>query len=334
MRSPNQLLWAIHHLVVDGVSWRILLEDFQTLDQQLQQREIQSEPLRLPAKTTAFKNWAERLQTYAESDELQAELDIWLSLQQHPSPLPMDNLEGENTVAAIATVTTSLDAAETQALLQDIPAVYRTQINDVLLTTLAQAFAGWTGGFTLRLDLEGHGREDLFDEIDLSRTVGWFTSLFPVWLNLNPFTDWGEAIQSVKQQLRQIPRQGIGLGCCAISVQRVRHCDRSLRLVSFNYLGQIDQTLPETTPQTALRLAPEGLSATQTQVVQGSQNPRPYLLDVSGLILGGQLQMSWAYSAAIHRQDTIEQLAQDFLAALRSLIAHCQSSQPSAYLPL
>lgn len=338
---PNQLLWVIHHLAVDGVSWRILLEDFQTVYQQLQQRELQSEePLRLPAKTTAFKNWAERLQTYAESDELQSELDTWLSLQQHTSPLPMDNPEGENTVAAIATITTSLDAAETQALLQDIPAVYRTQINDVLLTALAQAFAGWTGSSTLRLDLEGHGREDLFDEIDLSRTVGWFTSLFPVWLNLNPVTEWGDAIQSVKQQLRQIPRQGIGFGL----LRYLSSTGAPLRSlppaqVSFNYLGQIDlgqidQTFPETISETArLRLAPEGLSATQTQVVQGLRNPRPYLLDVSGLILGGQLQMTWAYSAAIHHPDTIERLAQDFLAALRSLIAHCQSSQPSAYLP-
>jgi amino acid adenylation domain-containing protein/non-ribosomal peptide synthase protein (TIGR01720 family) len=332
---PNQLLWVIHHLAVDGVSWRILLEDFQTLYQQLQQRETPSEPLRLPAKTTAFKNWAERLQTYAESDELQSELETWLSLQQYVSPLPLDNPAGENTVAAIATVTTLLDAAETQALLQDVPAVYRTQINDILLTALAQAFAGWTGGSTLRLDLEGHGREDLFDEIDLSRTVGWFTSIFPVWLNLNPVTDWGDAIQSVKQQLRQIPLQGIGFGL----LRYLSSTGAPLRSlppaqVSFNYLGQIDQTLPETISETArLRLAPEGLSATQTQVVQSLRNPRPYLLDVSGLILGGQLQMTWAYSAAIHRQDTIERLAQDFLAALRSLIAHCQSSQARAYIP-
>ncbi|MGG6293710.1 amino acid adenylation domain-containing protein [Leptolyngbya sp. AN02str] len=342
---PNQLLWVIHHLVVDGVSWRILLEDFQALVQQLLQQ-LQSPqssspaaPLRLPAKTTAFKTWAERLQTEAAShplrDELQAELETWLALQQPAPPLPMDNPTGENTVAAIATVTTLLDSAATQALLQEIPAVYRTQVNDLLLTALAHTFANWTGSSTLRLDLEGHGRTDRFDGMDLSRTVGWFTSLFPVWLNLDPVCHWGDAIQSVKQQLRQIPHQGVGFGL----LRYLSSAGAPLRSlppaqVSFNYLGQLDLTVSDSIPASIrLRLAPEGLSATQTRVVQGARNPRPYVLDVSGLVLAGQLHMTWAYSTAIHHQATIERLAQDYLAALRSLIAHCQSTPVAAYQP-
>jgi NRPS condensation-like uncharacterized protein len=179
--KPRRLLMVIHHLAVDGVSWRILLEDLQTIYQQLSRKEA----IKLPPKTTSFKQWAKRLMEYAHSGALQQELGYWLAASRTRAyRLPVDYPEGTNTEASARTVSVSLTAEETKALLQEVPKAYRTQINDVLLTALVQAFSRWTGAQSLLLDLEGHGREEIFEDVDLSRTVGWFTTIFPVLLDL------------------------------------------------------------------------------------------------------------------------------------------------------
>jgi len=160
-----------------------------------------------------FKQWAERLQEYAQSAELQQ--DYWLERAKTGRSLARRLFWGENTVAAANTVSVSLNQKETQALLQ-VPKAYNTQINDVLLTALVQAFAEWTGERTL-LDQEGHGREDVFD-VDLSRTIGWFTTIFPVVLELEEASHPSDALKAVKDQLR-IPNRGLGYGA-PLSEQR------------------------------------------------------------------------------------------------------------------
>ncbi|MFL9458777.1 amino acid adenylation domain-containing protein [Tolypothrix bouteillei VB521301_2] len=183
-----RLLIVIHHLVVDGVSWRILLEDLQTGYAQLSQ----GKAIQLPSKTTAFKDWAQRLREYAVSDRLTSELGYWLSLSDSEyTSLPVDNANGKNTVASASTVSVSLNSVETQSLLQDVPKAYKTQINDVLLTALALVVSRWTDSKSVLFNLEGHGREDLFEGVDLSRTVGWLTTMFPVVLKLSDTYDLG-----------------------------------------------------------------------------------------------------------------------------------------------
>ena len=137
----------------------------------------------LPPKTTAWKKWAEQLSAHAGSAEIAAELPRWQALPRSVPRLPCDL---DSARSAIATLSVELGPEETRALLQEVPEVYRTQVNDVLLAALALAFAAWTGERTLLVDLEGHGREEIFPGVDLSRTVGWFTTLFPVALALPP----------------------------------------------------------------------------------------------------------------------------------------------------
>jgi hypothetical protein len=217
--TSQRLLLVIHHLVVDGVSWRILLEDLQIAYQQLSQ----GQAIQLPPKTTSFKHWAERLTEYAQSEALQQELDYWLTQSRRQiAPLPVDFPGGDNTVAHSHTISISLSQEETQALLQDVPAAYQTQINDVLLTALVQAVKQWTGESLLLVDLEGHGREEIFEDVDLSRTVGWFTTLFPVLLDIGAASSLADALKTVKEQLRNVPNRGIGYGYCAISVLGIR----------------------------------------------------------------------------------------------------------------
>jgi non-ribosomal peptide synthase protein (TIGR01720 family) len=322
--QPNRLLIVIHHLAVDGISWRILLEDLQQIYQQLSQ----GEAVQLSPKTFSFKQWSESLQDYACSEKLQQERDYWMRTS-HYSRLPVDNPNGANTVALAGTVSVALNGEETRALLQDVPSAYQTQINDVLLTALVQTFAEWTQEHFLLLDLEGHGREAIDKDIDVSRTVGWFTTIFPVLLTLEGISHPGEALKAIKEQLRGVPNRGIGYGVLRYLSEdaEVTQLLQSLPQaeVRFNYLGQFDQVLPESS-----------LFKLVNQTTDTSRSPRGnrrYLIDINGFVLGGQLQLEWTYSEQIHQRTSIEQLAQGFVEALRSLITHCQSPEAGGYTP-
>ncbi|MEG3890353.1 amino acid adenylation domain-containing protein [Microcoleus sp. Z1_A1] len=322
--QPNRLLLAIHHLAVDGVSWRILIEDFQTAYGQISR----DETVALPPKTTSFKQWAERLHEWARSPELQAEFDYWFALSHQPtSRLPVDFPTAANLVASEKTVSVALSVEETKLLLQEVPAAYRTQINDVLLTALGQAFERWTGNNSLLLDLEGHGREDIFEGVDLSRTIGWFTSVFPVLLNLKKPADLGAAIKSVKEQLRAVPNRGVGCGVLEyLNPENVKNLHKLPQAeVSFNYLGQFDQVLPKS----SLFM----LSSEPVGPLRSPRGNRRYLLEINGFVASNKLQLDWTYSESIHRRESIENLATGFIESLRSLIQYCQSPDAGGCTP-
>jgi non-ribosomal peptide synthase protein (TIGR01720 family) len=327
IEQPNRLFLVLHHLAIDGVSWRILWEDFVTAWQQLSR----GENIVLPPKTTSFQQWAKRLTAYAVSEPLLAELEKWIT-QAHwqVKPLPVDSHSHQalpNTVANAKQITVSLNQAQTHALLNEVPATYQTQINDILLTALVQSFAEWTGEKLLLIDLEGHGREELFTDIDLSRTVGWFTSQFPVLLDLRSVAnESGAAIKAIKEQLRQIPQHGIGYG-----ILRYLNSDTAAQLkalpqaqVVFNYLGQFQDVSIEP----LLGFASEDSGADSSPL-----NHRVYLLEINGSITEEQLQLTWSYSQNDFQSATIEQLAQNFIIALQTLITHCQSPEVGGYTP-
>jgi non-ribosomal peptide synthase protein (TIGR01720 family) len=213
---------------------------------------------------------------------------------------------------------------ETQTLLQAMPAIYHTQINDALMSVLIWAFAEWSGSPSLLVDLEGHGREQLFDDVDLSRTVGWFTTQFPVRLDLGEASDIVEALHTVKKQLRQVPGQGIGYGLLVHEGGQEAAVLGSAPTaqVSFNYLGQFDQVSAEAT---LFRLLGEPAGATRNP-----RSHRTHLIDVTGLVVGGQLHLSLGYSKSLHRRETIERLGTSVGAALRDLIAHCRLGEEAA----
>ncbi len=318
-QGNNYLLIVIHHLVMDGVSWRILLEDLQTIYRQLTLGQKPS----VPAKTTSIKTWAERVTEHARSNSLRDELSYWLALGNNSSArLPMDKTGGANTVAASRTVSVSLNSDETRALLQDVPAAYRTQINEVLLTALVRAFVGWTGSPSLFVDLEGHGREEILNEENLSRTIGWFTTIFPVRLEC-PLAQTGvETLQSVKDQLRAIPSRGIGYGLLryASGDTLVARQLRSLAQpeVRFNYLGQLDRIL--------LDSSMFSLASQSSGPAQSSKAERAYLINIIAAISTGKLQVEWTFSESIYHQETITRLADSFVGELRNLIAQSRSS--------
>ena len=325
-KQGKRLLLTIHHLVVDGVSWRILLEDLEQVYQQLSQKQT----IYLPLKTTSFQQWSECLQDYARSSQLKQEQDYWLEkLPNQTSPLPVDYPGGSNTVEFADTVLVSLSIEETEALLTDLPATYQTQINDVLLTTLVQSFADWTGKNSLLIDLEGHGRETISEDVNLTRTVGWFTTIFPVLLNLESISQTEEALKAIREQLQNIPNKGIGYGIWrylnfnSTTSQQLQTLPQAE--VRFNYLGQFDRVLPESS---LFQISDRSIGNSR-----GLKNSRRYLLDINGFVLGGQLQLAWTYSRQIYQSSTIEHLANEFIKVLRSEIANCQSISTEKYTP-
>ena len=203
-KNQQRLLIAIHHLVIDGVSWRILLEDLEFLYKELSKNKKPS----LPLKTHSYKAWALALKEYRTSPLLEEELTHWTQVESHIQPLPVDKKAKKRTSSKTLGIT--LNKEETSLLLQKVPHAYRTEINDILLSALVLAIGDWTQDYRLSLSLEGHGREEDIVDLDLSRTVGWFTSLFPLYLEVDP--DLPSAIKSVKETLRHIPHKGIGYG--------------------------------------------------------------------------------------------------------------------------
>ncbi|WP_344604656.1 non-ribosomal peptide synthase/polyketide synthase [Streptomyces glaucus] len=312
---PARLLLAVHHLVVDGVSWRVLLEDLETAYRQARA----GEPVRLPERTTSVQEWARRLAAHTAAGGFAAERAHWEAVARHCAhPLPTDS-DGGNTAADLRAVTVRLDPDRTGALLREVPGVYRTRVDDVLLTALGRVLADWTGRGTVAVGLEGHGREDhLFDDVDLSRTVGWFTTLFPVALDVpRPDRgDWGPALKSVKEQLRSVPGRGLGYGA-------LRHLAGDDRLaaapapgISFNYLGRFDWSADD--GAALVRSVPGGLDGADAPEAE-----RPHLLDVVARVHDGELEITWHYSAGRHHEHTVAGLATGMLRALEDIVAHC-----------
>jgi amino acid adenylation domain-containing protein/non-ribosomal peptide synthase protein (TIGR01720 family) len=321
--NSNRLLFVIHHLVIDGISWRILLSDLQTAFEQLSSGSSSNsiQKIQLLPKTTSFKHWAESLQNYSEQISKET-IEYWQNICQIPEiSLPIDYPLGNNTVETTDTVSITFTAEETQKLLQQVPTAYQTQINDVLLTALAQTFENWTGEKSLLIDLEAHGREDLFNEVDISRTVGWFTTMFPVWLNLgtanNSQKDIISALKTIKEQLRQIPNRGIDFGILRYlgNPEIQTQLSKISPQIRFNYLGQVDGVFAESN---FVKPAKES-----TGVARSKRGNRDILLEINSIISGGQLRLDWIYSTAIHRRSTIINLTEKYQISLVNLIQIC-----------
>jgi non-ribosomal peptide synthase protein (TIGR01720 family) len=323
---PARLLLAVHHLVVDGVSWRALLEDLETAYRKL----VRHEPLSLPAKTASFRSWAERLAEHARGGAPLAEAALWTEIVAPGAvALPTDFAGGANPEGLARTVTTTLGADETRALLTEATRAYHTRVDETLLAALALALGDWTGGGPLLLDLESHGREELFDGVDLSRTVGWFTSIHPARLEVAPEAGPGEALKAVKEQLRRIPRQGIGWGLLrwmAPDADTARALAEAPRpALAFNYLGQFDAGR---SADALFRITPAAAGP-----ARAAANPRTHLLEVNAAVADGELRVGWTFGAELHREETVRALADRFLDALRGILAHCRSADAGGYTP-
>ncbi len=323
----NRLLIVIHHLACDGVSWRILFEDLWTAYQQRRRGEGDGAPGQ-DDLVQALGGEARRARELSGAGRRGGSLGHGGERRSVEASC-RSRSRGEHRGELARGFTLAHRGGDGCAAAEGAEA-YRTQINDVLLSAVALALTRWTGAESALVDLEGHGREEIFDDVDLTRTVGWFTTVFPVRLDVSGRDGPGEVLTAVKEQLRAVPGRGLGYGLLrylrgggdeiAAGLAGAPQAE-----VSFNYLGQLDQAFPESSP---FRVARESVGPSHSVAAK-----RRYRLDVRSSVLHGRLGIRWAYSENQYRRDTIEALAARVMEALRELIAHCLAPEAGGYTP-
>ncbi|MEH2523002.1 MULTISPECIES: non-ribosomal peptide synthase/polyketide synthase [unclassified Bradyrhizobium] len=314
--GSQRFLIAIHHLVIDGVSWRVLLEDIAAAYAQLAKGDA---TVALPPKTHAYTAWSERLHAHATSPGLATELSYWLDRRADADIPCDDDHDGTDLVADADEILLTFEQELTQRLLTDAPSAYRTQINDLLLAGLARSVWQWSGRDDVLVELEGHGREDLFGDLDISRTVGWFTTAFPVRL-AGGSQDSASLIKTVKEELRGIPGRGLGYGVLRYlgsEGQRAALSDIAEPKIAFNYLGQVDGGVDEAA---LFAMAPESAGPSRD-----TSSPLRRWLSVNGTVREGRLRLSFGFGRKRYRRETVQRLAALYDAALRELVDHCTS---------
>ena len=320
--SQTRLLMAVHHLAMDGVSWRILLEDLQLA----YRAACKNEPPKLAAKTTSFKQWAQDLKNHAHSPSIKSEINYWQKLAKAPAAeIPCDFNGGENSTGSESKISVFLDRNSTTALLAATPKPYRNKITEVLAAALAECLGQWTGNTYLLVDLEGHGREAWRDDQDLSRTIGWFTTMYPVLLAAGGGP--ANLLKRTKEVFRAIPNHGFGFSLLEQdpSLDKRDGLAESLpqRQVLFNYLGRFEGNA---TGPFAILDEPVGRT-------RSPSSSRSHLLEIVGLIVGDCLRLDWYFSTAFHHKETIENLALNYRNGLMALVEHCQTAEAGGFTP-
>ena len=304
-----RLLLVAHHLVVDVLSWAIVLEELAAASDQLRR----GQSVQLPRKTTSFAEWATRLTAHAGTLTVDADAAYWAGRPWHlVKALPRDFAGDANTEGSGEDVRVSLGADDTRRLLDALRAAGRLQPHDAVLGAAALACGQWSGAPAMLVDVEGHGREPFDDAIDLSRTVGWFTSVFPVLLELGSRQPQ-EAARVASREFRAVPGHGLTYGLLRYlrddaAARRLRDVPRAE--VSLLYLGRQDQA----PAAAAFAAAAEPMAPNRS-----ATTPRGYLLEISAALVGDRLETSWRFSRAVHRRDTIERVARDYTAILTEL---------------
>ncbi|GAA5530707.1 amino acid adenylation domain-containing protein [Herpetosiphon gulosus] len=300
--SEDQLLLVAHHSIIDGVSWRIVLEDLALL---LNQQAV-------PAATTPFSSWVEYLVAQAQTPQLIGQLAYWRSTIEVIAPIAQLGTAG--VVAEAQRFQTKLNSELTEQLLHHAPERTRASVPELLIASLTMAFQRWSNIQQLVLDVENHGRESLDPEHDFSRSLGWFTSLYPVRLAFPRVDQPNEWIKQIKETLRTVPQAGAGYG-----MLRYLHADPAIRAslvpthapaIAFNYLGQLDNQ------QT---LAPlQGLNLEFSNQTLAPNNQRSHALEINCYIAGGGLVIDWEFNQAVRA--AVEQLAEHYQQALALLL--------------
>ncbi|HET9278834.1 MAG TPA: condensation domain-containing protein, partial [Flavitalea sp.] len=316
--SHNRLLFVVHHLGIDGVSWRILIENLEFLITGLQKN---LEP-DLGIKTSSYRQWYAALSQYGQRRDTLAQAEYWEKVLKSYQPLAGEKVPGQNPrFRDMGSHLISIGSDQTSQLLQDVPKVYHTEINDILLCALAITLGDWGETEKVVIGLEGHGREEISKTIDSSQTVGWFTSLYPVLLNVSRKQRFADSIKSVKEQLRQVPGKGLGYGVLKYLNKEQKLAGKAGWHIAFNYLGQLDNVV-----KTGQWLSGARESAGQRV---SDDHVMSEQMQLTGYVQGGQLVLNWIYNTANYEKEAINELVKNFKANLELLIGHCISQQQS-----
>lgn len=318
-QSQASLILLAHHLVIDGVSWRILCEDLLDFYTQLSQQKA----VVLPEKTDSYQQWAEVLNEYAFSEQILPEISFWQKQLNNNIPLPcIQNIQHLTSGLCQARIDTNIS----EKLRSTAHRAYQTEINDLLLASLIMAIGSFNSSNNVQLSLmlEGHGRQNIHPGVDLSRTVGWFTSEFPISLNVDDSRDVEIVIKSVKQQLRAIPARGIGYGILKY-LNKFKSGFQSAQepLISFNHLGQ----WLENDKKSLLNISRDGI-----QLASDAKNENGYPLEIETLFIQGHLQIDITYSNQHFDANIIKKFIHALQKSIAKIVTYCLQESHFAYI--
>jgi non-ribosomal peptide synthase protein (TIGR01720 family) len=319
---PGRLVLVSHHLAVDAVSYRILLEDIEAF---ARSRLTGAEPQPF-AGSASIIDWSEMLVRAAQGDRVRGQLPFWLRQCEQASALPLDRPDGRHLERFSRTATVTLAREDTEHLLRLAPQKLRTELPELLLTALLGALGPRIAGDYVRIEVEGHGREPIADAVDTSRTVGWFTSLFPVRFRLGR-AGWRDTLTEVKDTWRSVPDRGVGYGMLRYLSpwpEARALADAPRPNIAFNYLGQFDHVL---SVDAVLQPAEEPYGD-----LYDGENERPYALQVVGAVRNGALRMQWIHSTEQLDASTIDAIASRFISELSQIaraLDHADTSHVS-----
>lgn len=311
MQDADRLLIVIHHLIIDGVSWRILFEDFASLYEQIQTKSI----IKLPLKTTSFKSWMENQAKYANSEVLQKELKYWQEIENtQVQSISLDVLKGENLCGIKQTISFEVARDSIQSFVENGAKHLNTDINSLLISCLGVAIQKTFGINKTAIYLEGHGREELEDKSDISRTVGWFTSIFPFIVDIEENTKPLAHLIAVKDSLKRIPNKGIGYGL--ISYLKDEDFDQQISpQIMFNFLGEFDSGIKLGEAQNNVFEFSNEEYGADTSLNQ----ERFTEIDINGMLMETGLNMSITYSSEQYKETTIKAFQANYKEAILQL---------------
>ncbi|WP_411265988.1 condensation domain-containing protein [Bacillus sp. MZGC1] len=311
----SHLIFAAHHLLADGMSWQILVED---LIQLLHAKKVTAEVL--PPKTHSYQTFTERVNEYAVSEEVKESLSYWQKAVQDIQPLyPVSSNEGY--VRDEVKLTKALSVELTDQLINQANKAYQTQPHELLISALTQACYQQTNQKRISLELEGHGRDAVEEDIDVSRTFGWFTTMYPV--NVHVSESLSDHIRAVKETIREVPNKGADYGLLSlINRQLPNHSAPQLR---FNYLGEIDQVLKQSSDYE--------MSYFTSGIDSSLDNPLTTVIDMVATIKGGQLIFHLSFSEKQLRETDMTQLLQAVEQQIERLVQHCLEKEGIEFTP-
>ncbi|WJE83337.1 non-ribosomal peptide synthetase [Bacillus sp. DX3.1] len=309
----QKLFITIHHLLVDGVSWRILLEDLASL----YSMRMEGENPRLPRKTASVKEWAEFMYEYSGRLEVLSEIEYWNTILSEEFELPNDFETTDWNMTHMKCVQTRLNKEKTSLLMKEAHRAYHTNINDLLLTALVKTLYDWSGKTDFMVELEGHGRE--IEEIDINRTIGWFTTMYPVKLHLSK-GEIGEQIKGTKEQLRSIPNKGLNYGVLKYLQNKLNASNEQIIEIRFNYLGELDQFITNE-PFSSLTFTSE----------TSDRNNMTAKLDINCLVKEGYLEISMYYNSKAFAEETIDKVSNLFIRNLQDIITETIAQQSQEF---
>ncbi len=305
--AESRLLIVIHHLVIDGISWRILLEDIETLYSQI----LNGDSLKLPLKTDSFKTWSKTLKEYTNSESYQKGKLYWeTQLRKENSTIKRDFPDGLNIHKDHHSEILELDLSDTKQLLTEAHAAYGTQINELLISAFLLAINKQFEVNTLCIDLEGHGREEIASGINVGRTIGWFTSIYPVLLEKKG-EDISSVVRHIKETLRAVPNKGIDYLISHYTDVDPLHLKSSSN-ISFNYLGQFESDYKNL----------QVLNESKGNEISLNMK-QPYDWNVIGWVSDEKLKLELVYSTQQYKKDTIQSFIRIFKESLKDIIRHC-----------